>query len=121
MLQIKNLYLKYGDRILLDEINTTISDGEKVAIVGRNGAGKSTLLKIIAKLQGADHGEIDMPKETKVAYLRQEIDFDRLNISGFSTCILGQLSNSSLSEMNVDRWYGVAETLLGSQPGGADR
>lgn len=76
MLQIKNLYLKYGDRILLDEINATISDGEKVAVVGRNGAGKSTLLKIIAKLQSPDHGEIDMPKETKVAYLRQEIDFD---------------------------------------------
>ncbi|MEO5582674.1 MAG: ABC-F family ATP-binding cassette domain-containing protein [Saprospiraceae bacterium] len=76
MLQLKNLYLKYGDRILLDEINGTVSDGEKVAIVGRNGAGKSTLLKIIAKLQSADHGEIDMPKETKVAYLRQEIDFD---------------------------------------------
>lgn len=49
MLQIKNLSLRYGDRILLDEIYATVSPGEKVALVGRNGAGKSTLLKIIAE------------------------------------------------------------------------
>lgn len=76
MIQLKNLFLKYGDRTLLDEINATLSDGEKIALVGRNGAGKSTLLKIIAKLAAPDSGEIDMPKGTKIAYLRQEIDFD---------------------------------------------
>jgi len=62
MLQIKNLSLRYGDRILLDEIYATVSPGEKVALVGRNGAGKSTLLKIIAKLQKPDSGEVDIPK-----------------------------------------------------------
>jgi ATP-binding cassette, subfamily F, member 3 len=76
MLSLKNLYLKYGDRILLDEINATLSFGEKVALVGRNGAGKSTLLKIIAKIQSPDSGEVDLPRGTKIAYLRQEIDFD---------------------------------------------
>ncbi len=76
MLQLKKIYLKYGDRVLLDDVGATISDGEKVALVGRNGAGKSTLLKIIAKLQRPDQGEIDMPKGARVAYLRQEIDFD---------------------------------------------
>ena len=76
MLQIKNLSLRYGDRILLDEIYATVSPGEKVALVGRNGAGKSTLLKIIAKLQKPDSGEVDIPKDFRIAYLRQEIDFD---------------------------------------------
>jgi len=76
MLQLKNIYVKYGDRILLDEVSVTISDGEKLALVGRNGAGKSTLLKIIAGIAGADSGEVDMPRNTHLAYLRQEIDFD---------------------------------------------
>ena len=76
MLQLKNIFLKYGDRILLDEVSVTISDGEKVALVGRNGAGKSTLLKIIAGLQSPDKGAVDYPRGTKLAYLRQEIDFD---------------------------------------------
>ncbi len=76
MLQLKKIYLKYGDRVLLDDVGATISDGEKVALVGRNGAGKSTLLKIVARLQRPDSGEIDMPKGARVAYLRQEIDFD---------------------------------------------
>ncbi|MDZ4708411.1 MAG: ABC-F family ATP-binding cassette domain-containing protein [Saprospiraceae bacterium] len=76
MLQLKNIYVKYGDRILLDEVSATISDGEKLALVGRNGAGKSTLLKIIARIAGADSGEVDMPRNTRLAYLRQEIDFD---------------------------------------------
>ncbi len=76
MLSIKNLSLKYGDRILFDSFNVTISAGEKVAVVGRNGAGKSTLLKVIAGIAHADSGDVDVPKGTKIAYLRQEIDFD---------------------------------------------
>ena len=48
---------------------------EKVAVVGRNGAGKSTLLKVIAGIAHADSGDVDVPKGTKIAYLRQEIDF----------------------------------------------
>lgn len=76
MLQLRNIFIKYGDRVLLDEVSATISDGEKLALVGRNGAGKSTLLKVIAGIAGADSGEVDMPRNTRLAYLRQEIDFD---------------------------------------------
>ncbi|MEP7269641.1 MAG: ABC-F family ATP-binding cassette domain-containing protein [Saprospiraceae bacterium] len=94
MIQIKNLFLKYGDRVLLDEINATLSDGEKIALVGRNGAGKSTLLKIIAKQYAADGGEIDMPKGTKIAYLKQEIDFDE------STSVLHE-AMKAFDELNV--------------------
>ena len=48
MLNISNVYVQYGDRILLNHINLTIGEKDKVGLVGRNGAGKSTLLKIIA-------------------------------------------------------------------------
>jgi iron complex transport system ATP-binding protein len=44
------LFLKAGERTLLRDINLTVSQGEKVAVVGANGAGKSSLLKVIAGL-----------------------------------------------------------------------
>lgn len=106
MIQIKNLFLKYGDRILLDEVNATLSDGEKIALVGRNGAGKSTLLKIIAKVQSADSGEIDMPKGTRIAYLRQEIDFDE------STSVLHE-AMKAFDELNaIETKLSVLENKL---------
>ena len=48
MITIGNLYIQYGDRVLFDNISTSIQVGEKIGLTGRNGAGKSTFLKIIA-------------------------------------------------------------------------
>ena len=48
MLSLSNIYIQYGNRILLDSVNFVLKPGERVGLVGRNGAGKSTLLKIIA-------------------------------------------------------------------------
>jgi iron complex transport system ATP-binding protein len=50
LLALHDLSLQVGGRTLLKEIKLTISQGEKVALVGANGAGKSSLLKVIAGL-----------------------------------------------------------------------
>lgn len=73
MIQIQQLFLQYGDRILFDEIDLSISPGEKVGLVGRNGAGKSTLLKLMAGEQKADGGQINYPRETTICYLHQDL------------------------------------------------
>jgi len=77
MLQINNIFLKYGDRVLFNEVNATIRDGERVGLVGRNGAGKSTLLKLITGEASSDGGNIETPKGVTIGILRQELNFQK--------------------------------------------
>lgn len=57
MLEIKNLKKSFGSRVILDNINVTVKDGEILSIVGPSGAGKTTLLRCITGLEKADSGE----------------------------------------------------------------
>lgn len=50
----------YGENIILDKVNFTIKDKQKIAVVGRNGCGKTTLLKIIS-------GELELDRDDKVS------------------------------------------------------
>lgn len=56
MLEVKNLYKSFGDRVILDNVNLTVKDGEILSIVGPSGAGKTTLLRCITGLEQADKG-----------------------------------------------------------------
>ncbi len=67
----KDVTLRYGEKHLLDHVELTISDGDRVGIVGRNGAGKSTLLRLWAGQEEADQGEIARCRGLTVAYLPQ--------------------------------------------------
>ena len=73
MIQASNVFVKYGDRILLDNLNVVIGTKDKVGLVGRNGAGKSTLLKIIAGYQRPDNGNIVMPTGSTLGFLHQDM------------------------------------------------
>jgi ATP-binding cassette subfamily F protein 3 len=73
MVHLQQIYLQYGDRVLFDTIDVSISPGEKVGLVGRNGAGKSTLLKLIAGDIKPDSGQIALPKDSSIAYLHQDL------------------------------------------------
>ena len=77
MLTASNIYVQYGDRILLDKINVVIGDKDKVGLVGRNGAGKSTLLKIISGMQSPDEGNITRPSESTLGFLHQEMNLPK--------------------------------------------
>ena len=73
MIQATNIFVKYGDRVLLDNLNVVIATKDKVGLVGRNGAGKSTLLKIIAGYQRPDNGNIVMPTGSTLGFLHQDM------------------------------------------------
>lgn len=47
MIEIKNVSKKFNDQLVLDNINLSIKDGEKLLFVGQNGAGKSSLMRVI--------------------------------------------------------------------------
>ncbi|MGY3564487.1 macrolide transport system ATP-binding/permease protein [Sinomonas sp. RB5] len=48
----------YGDRLLLDRVDLTVTDGERIAVVGENGAGKSTLLRLMAGQEQPEAGTV---------------------------------------------------------------
>ena len=58
MVEVKNLYKKYGDFVALDDLNFDVADGEVFGFVGPNGAGKTTTMRIMAGLNQPDRGSI---------------------------------------------------------------
>ncbi len=76
LLQIRNASKRYGDQILLDKAEATITDDEKVGFVGRNGAGKSTLLRVILGEEELDSGEVIRHPRLRIGYLRQHDPFE---------------------------------------------
>lgn len=70
-LHVDKLQKKFGDAIVLDDIELTIQPGEFIAIVGRSGCGKSTLLRLVSGLEEATQGGVYLD-ENKV----QGIDLD---------------------------------------------
>lgn len=77
MITVTDIFVKYGDRVLLDHINLVITERDKVGLVGRNGAGKSTLLKIIAGDVGTDGGHVTRPSESTLGFLHQEMSLPK--------------------------------------------
>lgn len=74
MINLSNIYVQYGDRILLNKINVVIGEKDKIGLVGRNGAGKSTLLKIIAGELSPHEGSIARPSTSTLGYLHQDME-----------------------------------------------
>ena len=75
LFQICNASKRFGDQVLLDNAEATITDDAKIGFVGRNGAGKSTLLKILLGEEELDSGEVIRHPRLRVGYLRQHDPF----------------------------------------------
>ncbi len=76
MIYLRDIFVKYGDRELLSSINGMIVKGDRIGLIGKNGAGKSTLIKILADVESAHSGEVQLPKGMSVGYLKQEITLE---------------------------------------------
>jgi len=68
---LEGIVKNYTGRNVLDNINLTISENQKVGVVGVNGTGKSTLLKIIAGLESYDRGSLKRFGNYSIRYLSQ--------------------------------------------------
>ncbi len=69
---LKDITIRFGNTLLLDGAELSVSAGERLALVGRNGSGKSTLLKIAAGLIDADGGSRFAQPGATIRYLAQE-------------------------------------------------
>ena len=74
LLRIHTLRKQIAGRTLFAGASLQVDSGDRIGIVGPNGAGKSTLLRIAAGDDVADEGEVAIPRQVRVAMLRQEID-----------------------------------------------
>lgn len=66
IIEVKNLYKKFNNNVVLDNVNLKIEKGTIVGIIGRNGSGKTVLLKNIAHLYFPTKGEVIIDKNLSI-------------------------------------------------------
>lgn len=69
MIEIKNLTLQRGLKVLLDKANATVNPGQRVGLIGKNGTGKSSLFALIKGKITQDGGDVSIPKNSISAIL----------------------------------------------------
>ncbi|WP_304334886.1 ATP-binding cassette domain-containing protein, partial [Conchiformibius steedae] len=72
MIEIRQLNLQRGDKVLLQQAELTLAPRRHVGLVGRNGTGKSSLFALIRGELAADSGEVSLPKHWRIAAVAQE-------------------------------------------------
>ncbi|WP_461365788.1 ATP-binding cassette domain-containing protein, partial [Candidatus Darwinibacter acetoxidans] len=85
MIEVRGLSHRFGNSLILEDIDLQITRGEFVAIIGPNGAGKSTLIRLILGLLPVQSGSIridgeghlDWLRHNPMGYLPQKEEFDR--------------------------------------------
>lgn len=102
MLTVENLTKTYGEKELFHQLTFTITENERIGLIGVNGTGKSTLLKIIAGLELGDEGDIVHAKDYSVTYLPQHPDFDE------DLTVLEQVFSGDTPLLNLLKNYELA-------------
>src|SRR5579872_110226 len=122
-LRIDKLNKSYGDVQVLQDIDLAINDGEFVVLVGPSGCGKSTLLRMIAGLDGASSGDIEIgerrvnnlePSQRKIAMVFQSYAlYPHMNVRKNMTF---GLKFSGMKQAEMDRRVADAARILRLEP-----
>ena len=73
MITLRNITLRRGTKVVLDDASVTLQPGEKIGLVGRNGAGKSSLFALLTDRLQSDKGEVDIPRQWAVGEVAQDM------------------------------------------------
>jgi len=88
MISVSNLSLRYGKRILFDDVNVKFTEGNCYGVIGANGAGKSTFLKILAGEIESTTGQVAINPGARMAVLKQNhFEFDHVPV--LQTVLMG--------------------------------
>jgi ATP-binding cassette subfamily F protein 3 len=105
MIRIENLTKSFGEQILFDGIDFSINQKQRVGLVGKNGHGKTTLFRMIAGQEQPDSGWIVIPKNYRIVYVQQHLQF-----AADTALKEGMLA---LSEQEKDHYWKVEKILSG--------
>ncbi len=110
LLTIENLSKQFSERLLFENANLVINEGDRIGLIGVNGSGKSTLLRIVAGLEAPDSGSVTLWGGVRVEYLPQEPPLlDTLTV-------LETIFHSESEQMRLLRDYEQASDALQQQP-----
>lgn len=88
MLSVSNISLRYGKRVLFEEVNLKFTHGNCYGIIGANGAGKSTFLKILSGEIDPTGGQVSITPGERLAVLKQNhYEFDEFPV--IETVLMG--------------------------------
>ena len=72
MIELEQISLRYGPKVIFNEIGVVINSRDRIGLVGSNGAGKTTFIKALLGLTEVDGGRIDKAKFVTLGYLPQD-------------------------------------------------
>lgn len=72
MISLNKVGMAFGDRLLFCDVDLILNSGQRYALVGANGCGKSTFFKLITGEEVLSFGEMTIPKEASIGWLKQD-------------------------------------------------
>jgi ABC transport system ATP-binding/permease protein len=110
ILLVENLYKTYGEKTLFDKISFSISEKQRIGLIGPNGTGKSSLLKALSGLDPAEKGSITHANQFQIEYVAQEPELDE------ELSVLDQIYYGDSAIMRTMRNYEQALLDLEADP-----
>ena len=110
ILTAENVTKEMAEKTLWSQISFSITEGDRIGIIGVNGCGKSTLMKLIAGIEDCDQGSIEHPKDYSISYLAQDPEYSE------NVTVMDYLFASDTPLFSLIREYEQSLKQLQEQP-----
>jgi len=112
MIDFRNIYKSYGERELLRDVSLRINPNERVGVVGPNGAGKSTLFGMITGDVEPDKGNVSLPNNMRIGYLRQHLaeEGDDITLLDYAENAVPELRGIQHRVREIEKRLGAGES-----------
>ncbi|AEI14934.1 ABC transporter related protein [Flexistipes sinusarabici DSM 4947] len=98
MIKLENVSKKYGNNVVLDNLNINFNSGEFISIMGPSGSGKSTILNIIGAMDKPDSGKVIINNEEINRFNEEELTLFRKKHVGFIFQFFNLFNNLTVFE-----------------------